>query len=813
MRAFANIIPLGTRINQAMTYRVPENLLRSDGTREPIEPGSRVLVPLGPRWVTGVVTDLQDSTDIENVRDIGMLLDPYPAIPQSLLKTCQWIAGYYLCSLSEVLSAALPAGIHTQSGQRIALADSSLSALDDRQQSVVACINEHGPLTVKQLERRVGPRIRGIIHGLCRSGVLKSVQSMNQPRTAAKTERVIQLIPDDPCWLEAELPQIERRAPKQTHCLALLRGAGGAMPARTLAENGIGSAIVRRLVERKILRVTQQEIRRDPYANETPEPVDQVKPTDQQTAALDAILKDVSAPNYCTHLISGVTGSGKTLIYIRAVERAVQQGRGAIVLIPEISLTPQTVGRFRAQFGDRVAVLHSALSEGERYDAWRDLREGKKQIVVGARSAVFAPIPNLGIIVVDEEHDSSYKQDNPAPRYNAKDVAVVRGQTEGVPVLLGSATPSLESYRNATAQKFNLIRLDERVDARPMPKVLVVDMRQESGLFSTELHERILDRLTQKEQVILLQNRRGYAPYIQCADCGEALQCTSCMVSLTLHGPSERGRLICHYCGHNQSMPRECPSCCSGKLKRLGLGTQRIEEVLGRQYPDARVLRMDVDATSRKGSHARILDAFGRGDADILLGTQMVAKGLDFPGVTLVGVISADTGLNLPDFRAGERTFQLLTQVSGRAGRGDRPGEVVVQTYKPEEDAIRFAREHDFEAFADAEDPLRKGTGFPPFSRLALFLFKGPSESDVAERAGHCADILRSTGIGAVDILGPVQAPLSRLQGRYRWHVILKSASHRALNQTIRVALDRFGGRGTRGAVTLDVDIDPVSML
>jgi primosomal protein N' (replication factor Y) len=815
LKAFADIVPLGTRIDQAMTYRVPEDLLQADGLCAPIERGSRVLVPLGPRWATGVVIDFHDSTEIQNVRAIAMRLDPYPAIPEGLLKTCEWIAGYYLCSLSEVLGAVLPAGIHTQSGQRIARGETGVdtTTLDARQRSILACIDETGPLSIKQLEKRVGPKIRSLIHGMCRSGVLKSVQEMRRPRTSAKMERIVQLVPDDPLWMEAELPTIERRAPKQAKCLTLLQSAGGVLPSRTLTENGIDSAIIRRLVDRKILKVTQREVRRDPYASETPEAPDDVIPTAQQTAALAQILVDTEAPRYRTHLISGVTGSGKTLIYIRAVAHAIKNGRGAIVLIPEISLTPQTVGRFRAHFGDRVAVLHSGLSEGERYDAWRDLREGRKQIVVGARSAVFAPIQNLGLIVVDEEHDSSYKQDNPAPRYNAKDVAVVRGRMEDIPVILGSATPSLESYRNATDGKFNLIRLDQRVDARPMPKVDVVDMRHESGLFSTLLHEKILDRLARKELTILLQNRRGYAPYIQCVDCGDALQCPSCHVSLTLHGTGERGRLICHYCGHSGAMPRSCPTCQSGKLKMLGIGTQKVEEVLARQFPEARVLRMDVDATTKKGSHARILGAFGRGDADILLGTQMVAKGHDFPGVTLVGVISADTSLNLPDFRAAERTFQLLTQVSGRAGRGEKPGEVVIQTYKPEEDAIRFARDHDFEAFTASEDPSRNQTGFPPFSRLALFLFKGPSESDVAQQAGHCADIVRSTGIPGVDVLGPVQAPLSRLKGRYRWHVILRSSSHRALNRTIRLALDRFGGRGTRRSVTLDVDVDPVSML
>lgn len=814
MKAFADIVPLGTRIDRAMTYRVPDDLAGSGGRA--IERGSRVLVPLGPRWATGVVVDFRDRTDVDNVRAIGMGLDPYPALPEGLLETCRWIAGYYQCSLSEVLGAALPAGIHTQSGQRITLADPDADTpggLDTRQRAVVDCLRADGPLSVRQLEKRVGRGARAVVHGLCRSGLLNAEQAMSRPRTTVKTERVVRLLPDDPNWLAAELPAIERRAPRQAQCLTLLDEAGGSLPASDLTRQGIDSAIVRRLVERRLLEVTEREVRRDPYAGETESTPEDVEPTEQQAAALADILEDVDAARFRTHLISGVTGSGKTLVYIRAVAHALERGRGAIVLIPEISLTPQTVSRFRAHFGDTVAVLHSGLNEGERYDAWRDLREGRKRIVVGARSAVFAPVADLGLIVVDEEHDGSYKQDSPAPRYNARDVAVVRARTEGVPVVLGSATPSLESWHNAGEGKFNLIRMDRRVDDRPMPAVTVVDMRHESGLFSTALHERIVDRLERRELTILLQNRRGYAPYIQCAGCGEALRCTACHVSLTQHGPAGRARLVCHYCAHSLPVPRACPACGEGKLRMLGAGTQKIEEVIARQFPSARVLRMDVDATAKKGAHRRILDAFGRGEADILLGTQMVAKGLDYPGVTLVGVISADTGLNLPDFRAAERTFQLLTQVSGRAGRGDRPGEVVVQTYKPDEDAVLLARSHDFEGFAAAEQPLRRETGFPPYSRLALLLFRGPNEAEVAERAGQCGDVVRAAGIQGVDVLGPAQAPLSRLQGRYRYHLILRSGSHAALGRTIRVALDRFGGRGTRRSVTLDVDVDPVSML
>ncbi len=433
MNTYADIVPLGTRIGEPMTYRIPEDLLLATEKTAALERGTRVLVPLGPRWATGVVVNFRDTTDVQNVRDIGFQMDPYPALPDGLLRTCEWLAGYYQCTLSEVLGAALPAGIHTQSEQRVSLGDPSAppAVLNEKQQSIIDCLEANGPLSVKQLERRVGPRIRSVIHALCRSGRLQTVQEMRRPRTTVKTERYIQLVPEDPQWMESQLPSIERRAPRQAACLSLLRDAGGTLPSSALAEQGIDSSIVRRLVDRKILKVTQREIRRDPYVDEADAGPEAVTPTTQQAEALEIILKDIAGPTYRTHLISGVTGSGKTLIYIKAVKATVAEGRGAIVLIPEISLTPQTVGRFRSHFGDDVAVLHSGLSEGERYDAWRDLREGRKHIVVGARSAIFAPTPNLGLIVIDEEHDGSYKQDNPAPRYNAKDVAVIRGQTEG----------------------------------------------------------------------------------------------------------------------------------------------------------------------------------------------------------------------------------------------------------------------------------------------------------------------------------------------------------------------------------------------
>ena len=809
----ADIVPLGTRIDRAMTYQVPEDLLDPPAGQSGISEGSRVLIPLGPRWATGIVVGFPDTTELDNIRAIGMCLDPYPIIAPRLLATCRWIASYYLCTLGEVLTAALPAGIHTQSDQRVSIAPDAKpsGSLPKRQNAVVSELAKAGELNVRQLERRLGKGTRRVVHDLVRKGILQAHQAMVDPRVRVSTQRIARLLPTDPDWAASELPALRKRAPKQAACLDYLLQRDGAATTRELSDLGIDAGVLRRLADRHLLELNEQEIVRDPYAQVPTEPPDTFEPTEDQQRALDHILPDLAEQQFRVHLIHGVTGSGKTLVYIEAVAAALEKGRGAIVLIPEIALTPQTVRRFRARFGDRVAVLHSALSAGERYDAWRQLREGRRQVVVGARSAVFAPVPNLGLIIVDEEHDGSYKQDSPAPRYSARDVAVVRGQQESFPVVLGSATPSLESYHNATTGKFELIDLPGRIDDRPLPKVRLIDMRQEGGdLFSTALRTAIQDRLKKEERIILLQNRRGYAPFIQCTDCGIALECPSCQVTLTFHAPkgSANGHMICHYCGRTEPKMSVCGSCSSSRLRLFGSGTQRIEEALAERFPNVRVLRMDVDSTSQKGAHERILDAFGRGEADILLGTQMVAKGLDFAGVTLVGVISADTGLSLPDFRAGERTFQLLTQVAGRAGRGDTPGEVIIQTYRPEEEPLLCARTHDYATYSTGELETREDLGYPPYGRMTLFLFRGPDEPNVVQAAGECAETLRSTD-PAIDVLGPVPAPLARLQGRYRWQVIAKSSSAQRLNRAARHVLENHHRR----TVSLNVDVDPVSML
>lgn len=804
---YAQIVPLATPIDREMTYLIPDDLKRR------IHMGSRALVPLGTRWTTGIVVGFQDETDLENVKSIGILLDAYPAVSPNLLDLCRWMAGYYVCTLSEVLTAALPAGIHTHSGQRIAV--TSLNGVDSGpitpfQQLILDHLNSRGPSRLSQLQRNLrGGGVRGAVYGLIRRGLLTTFQTIEDPRVKPMQERMVKLVPDAR-WFDVEWSTLERRAPRQAECLRRIRAGGGVMPAAALTRSGIGSGILKSLAERRLVRIYHREVRRDPYAEVESTAPERLTLTVHQRRALEQIRNSLNPPRFTSFLLHGVTGSGKTLVYIRAVDRVLKYGLGALILVPEISLTPQTVRRFRSHFGNRVAVIHSALSESERYDAWRDVREGRRTIVIGARSAVFAPVSNLGLIVVDEEHDSAYKQSDQAPRYNARDVAVMRAKMENVPIVLGSATPALESFHNVDTEKFHLLPLPERIDSRPLPEVTVVDMRKESGLFSGVLREKLKDRLEKKERIILLQNRRGYAPFVQCMDCGGGLQCPNCRVTLTYHAPGRR--MVCHYCAFDTPAPTVCRACEGNRLKLLGVGTQRVEEALTEQFPEMRLLRMDVDTTRRKGAHDRILESFRKGRADVLLGTQMVAKGLDFPGVTLVGVISADTGIHLPDFRAGERTFQLLTQVSGRAGRGHTPGEVVIQTYLPEGEAVRCARNHDFQRFAELELEGRRSVLYPPYGRMALLLFKGKHEPDVARTAGLCAEALRAMSLPHVDVMGPAQAPLARIRRNFRWQVVLKTPSSRHLNVLARRAMREYG-RSRRAAVTLDVDIDPVSML
>ncbi|HZO85330.1 MAG TPA: primosomal protein N' [Verrucomicrobiae bacterium] len=612
-----------------------------------------------------------------------------------------------------------------------------------------------------------------------------------------------------------EMPKLSKRQKEVWNIIEEWRE----MPLQELIKlTGTTAETVRRLEDKGMVVISEQISERDPYANEHILPTQPLALNAEQAVALDAIN---AANQHRVFLLHGVTGSGKTEVYLQAIAHALEQGKGAIVLVPEISLTPQTVERFKARFNSGplqtlVAVLHSHLSAGERHDEWHKIRQGRAQIVIGARSAIFAPVEPLGLIIVDEEHEHSYKQEE-APRYNARDVAVVRGQMEGAAVVLGSATPSLESHYNTQKGKYTLLSMPTRADDKKMPVVRIVDMRLEMRkqrgmpIFSTLLKEAIARRLDESQQVILFLNRRGYSTSLQCPKCGFVAQCPNCSVSLTYHRTVQK--LMCHVCGHNADAPTVCPDskCRNPAIRYSGLGTQKVEETLTKLFPHAAVQRMDTDILKRKEDYRRILGDFRLGKIDILVGTQMIAKGLHFPNVTLVGIIYADLSLHIPDFRAGERTFQLITQVAGRAGRGDIEGEVFVQSFTPHHPAIQFARKHDFEGFYDQEITSRRELRYPPLSRIALLTLKGRNE----EKVRFAADHVRKEVAGLLEntkdhmLMGPAPAPLARAETFYRYQLMIRTRQMSKVSALLATLAEKLT---LPEGLTLTIDIDPATL-
>ena len=608
-----------------------------------------------------------------------------------------------------------------------------------------------------------------------------------------------------------DLEQLRRRAPRQARILEILKEQGSSQLGALLKKAGASRQSLRSLESKGLVRTTRRIAERDPWERELILPSAPPELMPQQKKALETIQDAIQGGEPRVVLLFGVTGSGKTEVYLRAIADVLQRGQGAIVLVPEISLTPQTVERFRSRFGDTVAVLHSGLSEGERHDEWHRLNRGDARIAIGARSALFAPVRNPGLIVVDEEHETTYKQEE-TPRYHARDVAVMRGRKEGCAVVLGSATPSLESYYNAARGKYRLVELPVRVDHRRMPAVRVVDMRieaEKAGLrvISNELLEAARSRLERGEQVMLFLNRRGFASALICHRCGYTATCPDCSVSMTYH--VEGPKLLCHLCGGEQKVPAKCPQCGDKAFRYAGVGTQRVEQVASKLFPGAVIQRMDSDSTTRKGAHRRILWDFRAGKINILVGTQMIAKGLDFPNVTLVGVIYADIMLHMPDFRAAERTFQLLTQVAGRAGRGELSGEVVVQTFTPYHPAIQAARSLNYRAFYDQEIEFRRELAYPPFTRLVCVRFRGESEPAVKETAERLKQVLEPELSGTI-VSGPAPAPVARVRGKFRYQLLLRSRRIRTVCGVLKDVLSHF--RSPKG-IEVTVDVDPVSLL
>ena len=741
---------------RTFSYRVPDGLTGS------IAPGSRVLVPFRNRKEIGLVVGDAEPREGVKYKDVIAAPDEAPVIDPPMLALCQWIAEYYVVPLGVALRCALPAAL-TGAGA---------------------------------------------------------------PVPARKTRRVLQLGRELPSLLRRD--RIFARAPQQRAVYELLEALGGRATVEHLHEQlPVSPSVLRGLVARGLAEIVEETVARDPFLSRARRAPDTHEPTKPQASAIGHLA---AAPAGHVALLHGVTGSGKTLVYIELLRRVVlEEGKSAIVLVPEIALTPQAVDRFRAVFGDQIAVLHSALSDGERYDAWLALRRGEKRIAVGARSAIFAPLRNLGAIVVDEEHESSYKQGE-APRYHAREVAIVRARAEGAVVVLGSATPSLESWTNARSGKYELLTLPERAGVAQLPKVAVVDLRAErpktppsdvpdaDAAFAMAVSPPLADalrlRLERGEQSILLLNRRGYAAFVQCGNCGDVAICPNCSISLTYHRTPER--LVCHYCQHAEPLHTTCPRCAGTRLRQRGLGTQQVERMLAERYPTARIARMDVDTTSGKWAHTEILDRVGAGEVDILLGTQMIAKGLDFPNVTLVGVIDADVGINLPDFRASERCFQLLSQVAGRAGRGPKGGEVLIQTRSPSHHAVRCAVTHDYLAFVTEELEGRRNPPYPPSLRLANVVVSGTQEEATArlatKAAGWLHRLIAKGKIDGVTVIGPAPCPVERVKQRWRWHVLIKSERPGELGRVAQYLVSKFEIPAQFG-LRMTVDRDPVALI
>ncbi len=762
---------------QTFTYRV-------DGTpRHPVVAGSRVVVPLRNKRAIGLCVGLADAPP-EGVRPKSVLdvPDAEPVLGPAMLALGRWISEYYVVPLGVVLRSMLPA-----------------------------------PLT--------GAAV---------------------PIPPQKTRRVARVSRELPTLVERD--RTFGRARKQREVYELLEALGGRAPVEHLVEQlGVSPGVITALAEKGLLAISGEVVARDPFASRPAGAASLHVPTPAQQVAIERL--SAGAPGE-VFLLHGITGSGKTLVYVELLRHVVETlGKSAIVLVPEIALTPQTVDRFRAAFGNRIAVLHSALSDGERLDEWRALQRGEKRIAVGARSAIFAPVHDLGAVVVDEEHESSYKQGE-SPRYHAREAAIMRARLEGAITVLGSATPSLESWVNATAGKYTLLQLPERTGGGRLPEVEVVDLRRGAppelhdtarqpatlhptpapAANSSRVTERAASRATRsvlsepldaalrrtldrREQSILLLNRRGYASFIICDDCGNVESCPFCSITLTYHRAPER--LVCHYCLHQEPVPERCSRCNGQTLHQRGLGTQQVERIIAERFPDARIARMDVDTTSAKWAHATILDRVGRGEIDILLGTQMIAKGLDFPNVTLVGVVDADVGINLPDFRASERCFQLLSQVAGRAGRGPKGGRVLIQTRLPTHHAVRSAVTHDYHTFVQQELAGRRDPAYPPNVRLANIIFSGVTEratADLAERGSEWFKSIMKEHPVRVTVLGPAPCPVERIKNRWRWHLVLKSAQASEMTRILRYFAERFDVPNV-AQMRVAIDRDPVSLL
>jgi len=818
-KIFAQVV-LNLPLREPFTYAVPEPFIPL------LEPGMRVFVPFGRRKLTGYVVSLSDHCDpaltLKNIEDV---LDTAPVLSKEILSLTRWIADYYQSSWGEAVKAALPAGLEDEGRELLTLSPEGEEALvagemKDSLEIILKTVQERGQITPKQIQRLLLKKFSA--HALARlkqSGWVRSQLQIKRSTVGYQYEKLARI--STPALGEQTVDKLLARSPKQKEVYALLiegektlkqlaaKIPSYAAPFKKLQEKGLVD-----VVPIKTQRQDDSDTSGSSGGTEAPLPL-----TQDQKRAYEEIKRSLNDSEYQTYLLHGVTGSGKTELYIRCIQTALDLKKTGIMMVPEISLTPQTVSRFHKRFGNNVAILHSGLSQRERYQEWKKIQEGRVSIVVGARSSIFAPLKNLGVIVIDEEHDSSYKQDS-SPRYHARDTAIVRARSEKAVVILGSATPSLESLSNTESGKYRYLSLDKRVQNRLLPVVQIIDMQKEKDesknftILSGKLKTAIRHRLDRKEQVFLFLNRRGTANYVFCKECGFVFDCHHCSVTLTFHG--KENRIRCHYCNYTARVPTTCADCQGEVIKFSGFGTQRLEDEMHRLYPEAKILRLDRDTARDRSAFESMHRVMTAGEIDILIGTQMITKGHDFPNVTLVGVVHADLSLNIPDFRSAERSFQLLTQVAGRAGRGEVPGQVLIQTHEPSHYVFDYVQTHDFNNFYKKEIVSRKQLNYPPFTRMAALEIESESETRGETAVEKIKTILmRMIGRNReIELLGPSCAALYRIKNKFRWHILLRAKK----SQTLQTLLNQFRDRQElkspfMNKIKLSIDVDPVNLL
>lgn len=820
---FAEVV-FALPFRKAFTYEIPAELKKF------VKEGVRVVAPFGKRTLTGFVIKVSRTTQVKDeIKQIREVLDDEPIFNKTLLKFYEWISEYYLCSLGEALKLLVPHGTEVESKRKISIDKQFVLQLLQKESKkttlrykILQELSTREQITFSALQKAVGKKnIYSHIRNLVEEGAVTIIDEIEGAKVKPKKVKYVRLAKDIK-ELYSSLPELDRKSPKQVKLLlVLIEAKGKSIPvAELLHKTETSKAALDSLEKKGFVEIFEKEVDRR-YKEHYEEVHQELVLTEQQRNVFDEISPKIKESVFQTYLLHGVTGSGKTQVYIELAKVALEQNKSVLILVPEISLTPQITSRFYNNFGDLVTVLHSRMSAGERFDSWRRIHKGKSRIVVGARSALFAPMNKIGLIVVDEEHDASYKQQDMIPKYNARDSAVVLGSIHNCPVVLGSATPSVESRYNAEIGKYKLLTLPLRIDDAKLPTITLINVNVErkkgrmDNIFSRTLLDKIEDRLKKKEGVIILQNRRGFSTQIYCEDCGEIEMCSNCSVPMVFH--INRNTIQCHYCGLEKPVPNACTHCGSINIKYFGTGTERVEDELQFYFPDARISRIDSDSITRKSYLSNLLLSFGKGEIDILVGTQMVSKGLDFSRVTLVGVISAETTLWLPDFRADERTFQLLTQVAGRAGRSKIAGEVIIQTQNEKHFALQKVLQNDYDGFYKREIIERERLGYPPFTRLALIETKDKSDQKAKGAASDFRKALKKYD-KHLKISEPTTALIYKLKGFYRYHILIKSSrksdpAGKLLRKAVLEAYTEFNRLSRYKEVKLFYDIDPQSIM